>query len=723
MKLSLLFVTLALLPTSLGGESEFERSFMTAKKLAQTKRWSQAKTELNRMLESHENESYMVARLSEVVELYRRCSFFESNPAVPVKQLIGGQLTEWNERTGQLGVTYSDLSRDFVDDGAGALVHPAIFTGPYTIEVHGRMTSAPKDLTASPRVPQILVAVHGRDSHQVSFGHPKFTVDGREQWIPPRILLNGSGPMQVLGEAASVALRFDTRFELSVEVSETTISASVDGRPILSTSKDPALFARVALLDVPGLSRVTLRGETNASWLNQLQDRAREEAWQSFRESWRVERELPAWIGEHLVDREAKTTGLTLPFQLSVTESQLPALESVSRFLGTGEFERGLLELERLSRRDLAPELRFFLKAMFELGLERRGDALRSVEAAISSEPEFFEARLLKGRILGEQGLEQEALKLFAEFVETRANVPVAWAEYASWCLRFGRPQQAQDVLASALQAGIPSSHLREVESLVTRAITGPLWEQTFEYSSRNFTVRSDVDRQTCFDAAQELEAALRLYQMRLDRIGSATRDRTQSPVYIFSGRAAYDSYAGDLFGNAPENTAGLFSPTLKQILVWIPEDPDELLKTLRHEGLHQFLDALLGRLPTWLNEGLAEYFENTERIRGVATPGRADLHHLRTLTAEDYQWIPYSELFAMSAEEFYSDSSANYAQSWAAVHWLQNTDSQKARLLPLYFKDLAGGADPAQLGETLLALDDLDRLVDEHIRKLARNQ
>ena len=723
MKLSLLLVTLALIPTSLGGESEFERSFTTAKKLAQTKRWAQAKTELNRMLESHENESYLVARLSEVIELYRRCSFFESNPPVPVKELIGGQLTEWNERSGQLGITYSDMSRDFVDDGAGARVHPAVFTGPYSIEVHGRMPSAPEDLTAPALVPQVLVAVDGSGSHQVSFGHPKFTIDEREQWIPPRILLNGSGPMRVMDEAASVSLRFNTRFKLTVDVGVTGITASIDGRSILSTNKHPALFGRVALLDVPGLNRITLRGETNASWLKQLQDRAREEAWRRFRESWRVEQELPAWIGEHIASRDAETAGLTIPFQLSVTESQLPALESVSRYLSTGEFERGLHELEKLSRGDLKPELQLFLKAMFELGLERRGAALRSVEEALSSEPQFFEARLLKGRILGELGLERETLRLFAEFVEADASVPVAWAEYASWCLRFGRPTEAQDVLAAALRSGIPSSHLREVESLVTRAITGPLWEQTFVYSSRNFTVRSDVDRQTCFDAAQELETALRLYQMRLDRIGSATRDRIQSPVYIFSGRAAYDSYAGDLFGNKPENTAGLFSPALKQILVWIPEDPEELKKTLRHEGLHQFLDALLGHLPTWLNEGLAEYFENTELIRGVATPGRADLHHQRTLLAPDYQWIPYSELFAMSAEEFYRDSSAKYAQSWAAIHWLQNTDTQKAHLLQLYFKDLARGADPAQLGEAMLALGDLDRLVAEHIQKLARQQ
>ncbi len=703
-----------------GGKVEFDRRLQAAKKLANTRRWSQAKTELDRLLASRENESELVAHLSEVVELYRRCSFFESNPPVSIRELVGGQVTAWNERSGQIGVTYSDLS-EFTDDGAGAMVHPLEFSGPYRIEVHGRMGSAPTSLSAVPRAPQILVAIRGRESVQLSFGHPQFSVENRTQWIPPRIIANGLGSAKVLDEAAVVPLQFEERFKLVIEVDASTISATVDGQLILSASKDPELFGSMAVVDIPGLTRISLRGTAHPSWTNQLQDRAREEAWRQFRETWRVEDELPSWISERLQNERSPSAPLTLPFQLRVTEAQLPTLQRVSAHLALGQFENGLREIESLSSIDLAPELQLFLKALFQLSLERKSAARKTIEHAIEQTPDFFEARLLHGRILGELGLEQETLSVFEEFVEELPSVPTAWAEYAAWCLRFGQPKAAQQVMERALSAGIPGSYLRETESLVTRALSGPLWEQTFEYSSRNFTVHSDIDRQICFDAAQELEAALRLYQMRLDRMGFATRDRARALVYIFSGRAGYDSYAGDLFSNAPEATAGLFSPALKQILVWIPPERDQLFQTLRHEGLHQFLDALLGRLPTWLNEGLAEYFENTKLIRGVSTPGQPDLHHLAILSAEGYPWIPYRELFAMPTDEFYRDSSGKYAQSWALVHWIQNADRSTAQLMQRFLKELSVGGNPAKLGESLLDIGDLDERVKEHVRKLTR--
>jgi hypothetical protein len=34
------------------------------------------------------------------------------------------------------------------------------------------------------------------------------------------------------------------------------------------------------------------------------------------------------------------------------------------------------------------------------------------------------------------------------------------------------------------------------------------------------------------------------------------------------------------------------------------------MLRTVRHEGFHQYLDRMLPETPVWLNEGTAEYFE-----------------------------------------------------------------------------------------------------------------
>ena len=54
----------------------------------------------------------------------------------------------------------------------------------------------------------------------------------------------------------------------------------------------------------------------------------------------------------------------------------------------------------------------------------------------------------------------------------------------------------------------------------------------------------------------------------------------------------------------------GLYSPALKQLLIWNQPNRKKMLETVRHEGFHQYLDGVMSDPPPWLNEGLAMYYE-----------------------------------------------------------------------------------------------------------------
>src|SRR5262249_55046663 len=85
--------------------------------------------------------------------------------------------------------------------------------------------------------------------------------------------------------------------------------------------------------------------------------------------------------------------------------------------------------------------------------------------------------------------------------------------------------------------------------------------------------------------------------------------------VYLFAAREDFDSFSESL-GEGGSGAAGYYMPDTP-ILVVDAEPGDgqkELLSddakdTMFHEGFHQFIRFCVPDVPTWFDEGLAEYF------------------------------------------------------------------------------------------------------------------
>ena len=97
--------------------------------------------------------------------------------------------------------------------------------------------------------------------------------------------------------------------------------------------------------------------------------------------------------------------------------------------------------------------------------------------------------------------------------------------------------------------------------------------------------------------------------------------------------------YCANALGSVHPHTKGLYSPSLKQLLVRNLSDQQDMLETVRHEGFHQYLDRFLDNPPVWFNEGMAEYYELGEERGRTLRLGQVDMNHVATLRSRCVCW------------------------------------------------------------------------------------
>lgn len=102
---------------------------------------------------------------------------------------------------------------------------------------------------------------------------------------------------------------------------------------------------------------------------------------------------------------------------------------------------------------------------------------------------------------------------------------------------------------------------------------------------------------------------------------------------------------------------------------------PQTLTNIVYHELTHYFLSRALVSRPTWLNEGLAEYFATADIREDEVSLGELSSERLQMLKTS--RRLPLKEFFAVDANSpYYNESlkaNAFYAQAWAFVHYMMH--------------------------------------------------
>ena len=172
-----------------------------------------------------------------------------------------------------------------------------------------------------------------------------------------------------------------------------------------------------------------------------------------------------------------------------------------------------------------------------------------------------------------------------------------------------------------------------------------------------------------------------------------------------------------------------MYSSYLKQLLVLDSEPRETFMKTVRHEGFHQFFDSVLDAPPIWLNEGLAEYFASARTKQGSWRDGRLNevrLSHLRTVpnkgVALQARMTKLSSFLQISQQEFMRKGQDNYAQAWALVHFLRHSSARnKAIYQELLAGLLAGDSNMVAIEKAFEGVDlqEMDRELQAYVNKL----
>jgi len=218
----------------------------------------------------------------------------------------------------------------------------------------------------------------------------------------------------------------------------------------------------------------------------------------------------------------------------------------------------------------------------------------------------------------------------------------------------------------------------------LTTALCGPLLaaeQSLLEVKSAHFTVTTDASEK---DARRILDNFERMRWM-FQTLFPKTNVDPSSPILVMAmkNRKSFQAIEPEQYlAKGQLNLAGLFmkAPYKNYVLVRLDAEGEHPFATVFHEYTHLQFSGASEWMPLWLNEGLAEFFQNTEFLDKDVVLGLASIDDI--LYLREHPPIPLTELFRVDHNSPYyhqeNKASVFYAESWALTHYLQVHDREK---------------------------------------------
>ncbi len=246
------------------------------------------------------------------------------------------------------------------------------------------------------------------------------------------------------------------------------------------------------------------------------------------------------------------------------------------------------------------------------------------------------------------------------------------------------------------------------------RAFASPAPERWLQLRSDHFIILTDSSEKDARRIAIQFELMRTVFHALLPT--AAVDADAPITVIALKDRKEFQSIEPAAYlAKGKLELAGLFlrTPDRNYILVRLDTSASEEhpYATVYHEYTH-FLNRKADWLPLWLNEGFAEFYQNTDiddkEVR-LGQPSREDILYLR-----EHSLLPLATLFAVDhASPYYHDEqkfSVFYSESWALTHFLIINDRIKnTHRLQDYTQNLSDGEDPLTAAQN--AFGDLKRL------------
>jgi len=145
----------------------------------------------------------------------------------------------------------------------------------------------------------------------------------------------------------------------------------------------------------------------------------------------------------------------------------------------------------------------------------------------------------------------------------------------------------------------------------------------------------------------------------------------------------------------------GLFlrTPDKNYVLMRLDAEGEHPYSVVYHEYTHLILSKAAEWMPLWMNEGMAEFYQNTEIREKEARIGEPSGENLAVLRQN--RLLPLATLFTVDEKSPYyheeNKGSIFYAESWALIHYITIKDHQdKGSRLAQYSELLSQKVDQA---------------------------
>jgi tetratricopeptide (TPR) repeat protein len=682
-------------PAAEVGVEAFEAGLLELSALMDERRWDEAYDGFQELLAEHSGQRYAQEHLSSLEADVKRCAFWREHTEPKIEDLLDAEVLMWNRTTGDLalradGAHLGDFTAHAVS-GATVFELPLELCSSWSVTLRGTAGALAEA--------QVYVVIGGGEtSYVVRVG---FQAPGSASYSRHEVLKQEGAQSALLAAADPPPVDPGARTEVRVSVAERTLRLQLDKKTVLEGKRDDGGgFGHLAfaLVAPAALELLELRGRAERGWFDGLVDDAVQEARDAFDGAWDPTQHLPAWLlaagrtqGEPVADPGAFPCPETFDLRTAGHPRTAEHLRHAEELFSKGRFDEVLAYARELPEAEIEPIARAFLECLAFFLSDRPREAFEAGERLWTEQPGSLTARYLEAILLAGLEREDEALPLLRQLTQDNPGAWEPWYALTSLLLLLNRPEDAKETLQAGLEHARQTAQLGSFEQRLVLLFKGPPWSRTFEARQGHFLVRSDTDAETCRRVARECAAAYRGYERLLG--AAPPRPGASIPVFLFSGASSYRAYAKDALCADAQHTAGLFDRRLQAILVWSSPAHDTLQSTLRHEVLHQYLDARLGALPVWLNEGLAEYYEIAGEERGLPVLGAPHAEHLATLAAQPS--LPDVErLVHLAPADFYREGALSYAEAWACVHFLLGSDLARRRLFDDLWQRLAGGED-----------------------------
>ncbi|MBI4563485.1 MAG: hypothetical protein HY716_02165 [Planctomycetes bacterium] len=188
---------------------------------------------------------------------------------------------------------------------------------------------------------------------------------------------------------------------------------------------------------------------------------------------------------------------------------------------------------------------------------------------------------------------------------------------------------------------------------------------RAFESSFGRYDVQTNVSQEVANKMARFMSEVYRDYA----KVFPYKKNETlRFHVKLFAHKGEFHAYYRKVTRSEPVSPFGeiqaYYMPATKELVGWNDEDIEE---TLRHEGLHQFIDYFISDCPIWFNEGYASYFEKSTADEVNFNPGR---HRTARHLLHTNRLPGLKELFLMDGATFRKGGALHYGSSWSAIYF-----------------------------------------------------